>query len=50
MSLDPGVARDPYAPECDRCDALATTGLGDGTLLCEDCHADELDRGDSADE
>lgn len=45
MSFD--VGRDPFAAHCDRCDALATGGLSDGTLLCDDCHADALTRGET---
>lgn len=44
MSFD--VGRDPFAAHCDECDALATGGLANGTLLCDDCHAERVARGD----
>lgn len=44
MSFD--VGPDPFAAHCDRCDELATGGLPDGTLLCDDCHSEALTRGE----
>jgi len=41
------VGSDPFAAHCERCDDLATCGFADGTLLCDDCHAEALARGET---